>query len=263
MYHRDFGPLVPGVVHIGQPDPGDPNAADELERAIVEARPDSVAAFIAEPISLPSRVTIPSDDYWPAVRDICSRYDVLMISDEVITGFGRTGRMFAVEHWDVEPDLLVMSKGLSSGYVPIGAVGLSERVYETISSPEQPLLHGFTAGGHPVSCAVATANIELMQREDVVARGAEAGAYLAEQLEALVARQPRCTGVRALGMLAGLDLAPEGEPAQAGTRVREGLLERGVLLRQYTDTLVMGPPLVATREDIDEIVARIEDAVAA
>jgi adenosylmethionine-8-amino-7-oxononanoate aminotransferase len=261
------GPLLPGVVHIGQPGRwGDNATADELEQTILEEGPHTVAAFLGEPISLPPGLAIPPDDYWPAIRDVCTRYDVRLIADEVICGFGRTGRMFACENWGIEPDLMTMSKGITSGYMPLGAVGLREEHYETLLGSDGILPHGFTAGGHPVSCAVALANIDIIEREGLVENAAVVGEHIAARLDELQARYEVVVGVRSKGMLGAFDLDGEAlvgaaDAARAGAILTAELAANGVLVRPYGTTMVFGPALSTPREEIDGLFARFSDAI--
>jgi adenosylmethionine-8-amino-7-oxononanoate aminotransferase len=259
------GPLLPGVIHVAQPDPADgQGSAAALEQAIVAEGPATVAAVIGEPISLPPGVAIPPDDYWPAVREVCTRHGVLLIADEVVTGFGRTGRMFACEHWALEPDLILMSKGLTSGYLPLGAVGLREELFERLAESATIIPHGFTAGGHPASCAVALANIDIIEREGLVDNARAVGGHLGALLRELADRNELVTEARSLGMLAAIDVAdveaPGGAPS-LGDWLTAALQERRLLLRNYRNTLAIGPSLTATKTDVEEIVERIEAAV--
>jgi adenosylmethionine-8-amino-7-oxononanoate aminotransferase len=260
------GPLLPGVIHVEQPDPEDGRiSATELEETILREGPETVAAFIGEPIALPPGVAIPPNNYWPAIRQVCTRYDVLLIADEVVNGFGRTGRMFACEHWALEPDLMIMSKGLTSGYQPLAAVGMREEFFHRLAKSSTLLPHGFTAGGHPAACAVALANIDIIEREGLVDNAASVGGYLAERLRVMRDRRDDVTAVRALGMLCAFDLTgkvatPEG-PAFAGEWLTAELEARGMFVRNYKNTIAVGPSLTATQADIDEIVERIEAAV--
>jgi adenosylmethionine-8-amino-7-oxononanoate aminotransferase len=265
-YATGYGPKPPGFAHIGQPN--GPDAAAELEACILREGAETVAAFMAEPISLPAGVLVPPDGYWAEVRRICDRHDVLLISDEVCTGFGRTGRMFGMENWNVSPDLMTMSKGITSGYLPMAAVGVSNEVYEGIAAAAPMFLHGFTAGGHPVCSALALAVIDVMEQEDVVARAAETGGYLIEQCRALSADLDVVGDVRGLGMLVGFDLLGErsSKPGRAGMLGRlmfDDLLQRGMLIRYYGDTLVLSPPLVMTKSEVDEMLAMIEQSLRA
>jgi adenosylmethionine-8-amino-7-oxononanoate aminotransferase len=259
------GPLVPGVLHIGQPGPNGDNAtAEDLERTILELGPETVAAFLGEPISLPPGVAIPPADYWPAIREVCTRHDVRLIADEVITGFGRTGRMFACEHWGLEPDLITMSKGITSGYVPLGAVGIREDHFQRLLLSDTILPHGFTAGGHPVACAVALANIAIMEEERMVENAAAVGEHMTARLRELEAGHDLVVGVRALGLLGAFDVDGEaltGDPAtapKAGSLLAAELQRGGVLLRAYGNTMAFGLALCATREDVDRLVERFD-----
>jgi 4-aminobutyrate--pyruvate transaminase len=261
-----IGPLLPHVLHVEQPEGGEVSA-EKLERVIIEQGPETIAAFLGEPVALPPGLAVPPDDYWPAMRDVCTRYDVKLIADEVITGFGRTGRMFACENWDLEPDLMTMSKGLTSGYQCLGAVGIREDHYQELFASETMLPHGFTAGGHPVACAVALANIEIIEREGLVQNAAEVGGYLGDQVRELADRHDSVIAVRSIGMMAAFDvdgelLSADGDPAsEAGLRLAKLLMELGVIVRQYGNTIAMAPPLIATRADIDEIVGRFDTAL--
>jgi adenosylmethionine-8-amino-7-oxononanoate aminotransferase len=268
VFRATIGPLLPGVVHVGQPGRwGDGATAADLEQTILELGPENVAAFIGEPISLPPGLAIPPDDYWPAIRDVCTRYEVRVIADEVINGFGRTGRMFACDHWGLEPDLMTMSKGITSGYVPLGAVGLREELYQTLLGSTGILPHGFTAGGHPVACAVALANIELLERERMVENAAAVGEHIAARLAEFEERHAAVTGVRSLGMLAAFDLDGEllvGEEnaATAGAALMADLTADGVLIRPYGNTIVFGLALPTPADEIDRLFDRFDAAIA-
>ena len=268
LYWSSFGPRLEGFSYIDQPTADD--AAEQLEQEILRQGPDTVAAFIAEPISLPSRVTVPPPDYWPRMREICTQYDVALIFDEVVTGFGRTGRMFAHEHWAVCPDFLVLSKGITSGYLPLGAVGMTDAFYERLSAAGELLLHGFTTGGNPASCAVALANIGLIEDESLVENAARVGEHLHQKLNDVAERHTVAGEVRAFGLLAAIDLVADSEsgekfPAelQVGGRVLNELRDRHVLARSMGDTMIIGPSLVATPEDINEIVDAHEQSIVA
>jgi adenosylmethionine-8-amino-7-oxononanoate aminotransferase len=255
-----FGPRLAGFSHIAQPGPG--VGAEGLEQEILRIGPDKVALFVAEPISMPARINIPPDEYWPAIREICTKYDVLLSVDEVITGFGRTGKMFASEHWALEPDFIQMSKGITSGYMPLGALGVNEQVAEVLDTGGD-LFHGFTAGGHTAACAVALVNIEIMEREDLVARGAAAGDRLRSALNRQVVGGGLFTGVRGLGNLTALDVDPE-VPEATRARLGDALLDQHMLVRPYDDWSAVGfaPSLAITDGEVDEIVANVKAAVA-
>jgi adenosylmethionine-8-amino-7-oxononanoate aminotransferase len=267
-YWRNFGPRAPRFAHIAQPAQDDFDAAAAVEEAIVREGPDTVAAFIAEPVSLPSRITIPPSNYWPRVRKICDKYDVLLVFDEVVTGFGRTGKWFAGEHWNVEPDLIILSKGITSGYLPLGALGMSEEFAASIPSTREPILHGFTTGGHPVACDVALRNIEIIEQERLVENAEHIGTYLRDQLDALGRRSNSLANVRGLGVLAGADLMADraaAEPFSADVRIGEWIIDRlrqeRTIMRAYGETLAIGLPLSATQADVDELLRRLSTAL--
>jgi adenosylmethionine-8-amino-7-oxononanoate aminotransferase len=263
-YRRAVGPLLPGFSHVAQPTADDLDGADELEEAILARGAERVAAFIAEPISLPGGTVIPHHDYWPRIREICSKYDVLLVADEVITGFGRTGAMFGLDHWRVVPDLMIMSKGITSGYAPLGAVGVADNFYSGLRDSDEPLMHGFTTSGHPVSCAVALCNIDIIVHEELVRQAAVNGAYLLRKLEALAADEPSMRKVRGLGLLAAFDVLQVSEEAEdfaVGRRIAEILRDDHMLVRYYGNTIVVAPSLCITRPEIDDLCARIAAAV--
>src|SRR5205823_11339175 len=221
-YHRMFAPLVPNFVQVAPPYPyrwpdyggkgGDPGieAADALEQAILRAGPDTVAAIIAEPVMGAGGVIVPPDSYFPKLREICDRYDVLLIADEVITGFGRTGRWFALGHWGVEPDLVSFAKGVTSGYLPLGGVIVSKRVHDALlAAPmDRRFMHAATYSGHPVCCAVGLRNVEIIENEGLVERAAVMGKRLLAALEGL-RDLPVVGEVRGLGLMAGIELVTD------------------------------------------------------
>jgi adenosylmethionine-8-amino-7-oxononanoate aminotransferase len=253
-----FGPAAPGILHVDQPTREDPDSVAGLEEAILREGPETVAAFIAEPVSLPSGVALPGELYWPRVRELCTRYGIRLIADEIVTGFGRTGEVFALDRWDVKPDLLLMSKGLTSGYVPLAAVGVSEEVYEAVADANRPFMHGFTTSGHPVCAAVALANLEIIEREGLIANARRMGAHLDAVLRDVAARHDQLGDVRSWGLLAGIDLVPRpGEDAARALAIVEAMRRGRMLIRGYDDKLVLAPSLVATEDDIDEIGARL------
>lgn len=233
----------------------------ELESAILEAGPDTVAAFIGEPISNSAGVQVPEDDYWPMVRSICDKYGILLICDEVITGFGRTGRMFAVEHWNITPDLITVAKGVTSGYAPLGAVIASPHVFERFKpAPEQAFQHVITFGGHAVSAAAARANLDIIRRESLVQRSAEMGEYLISSLNELLAR-PTVSAVRGKGLMCALDINTAGIPADErgpfAKHLYGRLMARGVHLSGRPDRILFLPPLIIEAEEIDWMVASL------
>jgi putrescine aminotransferase len=277
-----FEPRVPGFVHIDAPDPyrfvnEDPAvslgvaAANQLEAAILREGPETVAAFIAEPVQGAGGVIIPPPDYFPRIREICDRHEVLFISDEVITGFGRTGRWFGLEHYGVEPDIMQFAKGITSGYVPLGGVGVSDRVREVMESVplNKRWLHAYTYSGHPTCCAVALRNIKILEDERLVERAAALGARFRKNLDGLAALDG-VGHVRAQGLIGAVEIVADKATkalhppeAQVAQRLTDALLDHGLYTRVALDCICLAPPLVVTEEQIDRIVAIIADVIPA
>jgi len=264
-----FGPVVPGVKKVPQPscfqcelDLHYPDCgvrcAESIEDLIAREGPDTVAAIIAEPVSTSAGVAIPPPEYWPRLREICDRYGILLIADEVVTGFGRTGRMFGVEHWNVVPDIMTVAKGLTSGYQPLGGVIVRREVAEVLD--RTGLSHGFTYSAHPVACAAALANLDIIQREGLVDNAAQMGTYLLRVLEDALGDHPLVGGIRVIGLLAAIDLVRDRQTgerfpphAQVGKRLRTWLLENGLYCR-VGQQVQLGPPLCITRTEINHMV---------
>src|SRR4051812_20507942 len=283
-YHKMFGPLVPGFVQVpapypyrwsGNTEPGQ-GAADALEKAILAEGPGTVAAVIAEPVMGAGGVIVPPPSYFPRLREICDRHDVLLIADEVITGFGRTGKWFALGHWGVEPDLVSFAKGVTSGYLPLGGVIASKRVHEAIESApaDRKFMHAATYSGHPVCCAVGLRNVEIIETEGLVERAAVMGRRLLGGLEGL-RDLPVVGDVRGLGMMCGVELVTDRNtkaPALGlGARFTREALARGLLPRiragsadpPVGDTICLAPPLTTPPEVLDRIPQILREAIAA
>jgi putrescine aminotransferase len=212
---------------------------------------------------------VPPPDYFPLLRRLCDKYGLLLIADEVITGFGRTGRWFAMEHWNAQADLMVFAKGVTSGYLPLSGVMLTHSVHDTLKTAKGPFQHGFTYSGHPTACAVALRNLQILEDEHLVARAAEKGAYLLERLQDL--RSHEIVGdVRGLGLVAAIELVRDratkelfATSAGAARRVWLAALEEGVIVRPLMgDVLAMSPPFVISNEQIDRIVWVLDRAIA-
>ena len=275
-----FEPRTPGFLHIDAPDPyrfvnKTPEvslgvaAANALEDAILREGADTVAAFIAEPIQGAGGVIIPPPDYFARIREICTRHDVLFIADDVITGFGRTGRWFGLDHYAVEPDIMQFAKGITSGYVPLGGVGVSDAVRDVINGvpPGKRWMHAFTYSGHPTCCAVALSNIDIIERERLVERSAAGGARLLEKLRTLEALEG-VGHVRGQGLIAAVEVVADKTtrslfPAEAAMtqKLTEAMLERGVYTRVAMDCICIAPPLITTDAQLDQIVDTVRDAV--
>jgi putrescine aminotransferase len=245
-----FGPLPGDFVHLTAPFPFAGTTTDglieELEAAIAEIGAERIAAFIGEPVIGVGGMIPPHDDYWPRVAEVLRRNGILLCLDEVVTAYGRTGTWFAAEHWNLEPDLLVTAKALTSGYFPLGAVLVGDRVVEMLDG--QAFRHGFTYNGHPTGCAVALENLRLIESEGLLARARELGDYLLGRLREL--EDLDTVGeARGFGLMAGLELQVE-DAAELSARIRRA----GVIVRATGRKLVMSPPLVVERDQLDRIV---------
>lgn len=270
---------IPGVEHVRQPywyNEGrdmDPEAfgtacAEAIEAKILEVGPENVAAFIGEPVQGAGGVIIPPANYWPQVEAICRKYGILLICDEVIAGFGRTGNMWGHETMGVKPDIIAMAKGLSSGYLPISAVAVSADIIKVMKTGGD-FVHGYTYSGHPVAAAVALRNIEIMEREGLVEKvRSETGPYLAKAL-ATLNDHPLVGEARSIGLLGAVEIVADkatgarfgGKEGTAGPMVRDLCIANGLMVRGIRDSIVMCPPLVITTEQIDEMVGIIRKAL--
>jgi adenosylmethionine-8-amino-7-oxononanoate aminotransferase len=239
--------------------------ADAIDDLIRYEAPGTVAAVIAEPISAAGGIVVPPPEYLPRLREICNRHGVLLILDEVITGFGRTGAMFAAEHWDVVPDIMTLAKGLSSGYAPIAATICREPIARQFGDANaKPLAHLLTYGGQPVACAAALANLDILQRERLVENAAEQGRYLLSRLQDLAAHHPTVGDVRGLGLLCALELVANRDTKELFRfdgpelpRLPEILAELGLLTR-VDPHLYLAPPLCIQRHEIDQLVSVVD-----
>lgn len=270
---------IPGIEHVMQPyhfgdgfdeDPvafGE-RAADAVEERILAIGPDRIAAFIGEPVQGAGGVIIPPDGYWTRVEAICRKYGILLVSDEVICGFGRLGRWFGFQHYGITPDIVSMAKGLSSGYLPISATAASREIVETLRSSADDFVHGFTYSGHPVAAAVALRNIEILEREALVDRVAsDLAPYFAAAVGSL-GDHPLVGETRTLGLIGAIEIVAEpgtnrrfGAGGIAGPIVRDRCIARGLMVRAVRDSIVMCPPFVITHDEIDRMVTIIRAAV--
>jgi adenosylmethionine-8-amino-7-oxononanoate aminotransferase len=272
-----FGPRLPGFVHIDPPYPyrglSGSDAAEALERTILSLGAETVAAFIAEPvIGGGGGVIVPDDTYFPRVREICDRYGILLIADEVITGFGRTGRWFGLDHWGVRPDIVQFAKGITSGYLPLGGIGVSAAIKTVLdeAEPDRRWWHGLTNSAHPVSCRVALETLRIIDEEGLVERSAVLGQRLLDRLRDRLASHPHVGDIRGLGLLAGVELVADRDSkarfaADAGLapRLRAAMLERGVVTRIVNDTVCLAPPLTIPETRLDQLADIVAQSVSA
>ena len=276
-------PGIPGVVRIldpytyrcpaGHPDPcpvctGTPH----LEEILQYEGPETVAAVILETVTGTNGVIVPPDGYLQAVREVCDRYGILLIFDEVMAGFGRTGKWFACEHWDVVPDILTVAKGINSGYVPLGAMVISEELAGWVR--DKYFAGGLTYSGHPLACAAGVASIEAFREEGIVENSAELGAVLGEKLNELAGRHESIGDVRGLGLFYGVELVKDretreplvpfnasGEAFAPMAKIFKAALERGLYLMIHWNVIIVAPPLTITREELDEGLEILDDVL--
>jgi beta-alanine--pyruvate transaminase len=271
-----FGALLPGVDHLphthdlehnaftrGQPKWG-AHLADALERIVQLHDPSTIAAVIVEPMAGSTGVLVPPLGYLERLRAICDRYGILLIFDEVITGFGRLGSSFAAEHFGVLPDMVTLAKGLTNATIPMGAVGVRESIYQAfMSGPAEgiELPHGYTYSGHPVAAAAALAAMDVYEQEELFGRAAELAPYFEDAAHALCERQ-HVIDVRNIGLVAGIELTPRpGEPARRAYETFVKCYERGVLIRSTGDTIALSPPLIINKSEIDTLFGTIGEVL--
>jgi putrescine---pyruvate transaminase len=281
-YTKMFEPRVPNFIHTATPyayrfegaKPGETvgqAAARMLEETILKEGPETVAAFIAEPVQGTGGVIVPPDDYFPLVRQICTRHDVLFIADEVITGFGRTGHWFGLKHWGVQPDIMAFAKGVTSGYLPLGGIMVSQPILDAMLSVPYAdrWMHAYTYSGHPTCCAVGLRNLEIIEKEGLVENAAKMGARFLAGLKSL--QGLKAVGdVRGLGLMAGVELvadraskAPFDPAKKILGKVRLELEARGLCVRAVRDSLILAPPLIVTETQVDRIVEIMRNGIAA
>jgi adenosylmethionine-8-amino-7-oxononanoate aminotransferase len=279
IYWEHFGPRTPGFFHALSPNPyrlgdGDPEACaqqalDSIEEIVEMEGADTVAAVIAEPIQGAGGVVIPPPTYLRGLRELCDRHDMLFITDEVITGFGRTGTWFGMEHFGVQPDIMSFAKGVTSGYIQLGGIAISARLQDVLAA--QPLttrwMHAYTYSAHPAACAVALANIDLIEREGLVQNAARMGERLAAGLRE-IGELPIAGDARSFGLLGRVEVVADKATKQpfevsqgVGNRIIAALRERGVLTRNRNDVICIAPPLCINDEEMDTLLTALRGAI--
>ena len=283
-FRRAYEPLLPGCFHVDTPwtyrNPytDDPTrlaeiCAELLDREIVFQGPDTVAAFIAEPVQGAGGVIVPPPNYWPLVREVCDRHGVLLIADEVVTGFGRTGELFGTRLWGVRADLWCLAKGISSGYVPLGATAICGRIAEAFRDADPALgsvAHGYTYSAHPVAAAAALATLDILAREDVLGNVRTQGAHLLARLRALGERSPLVGDVRGVGLMACVEMVADrrtkaafGRGSKVVAEVAREAYRRGAMVRTSGANLILSPALTIERAQVDLLCDALEGAFAA
>jgi len=280
--HRSFDLPLPNFIHVTCPhhwreayageseEEFASRLAAELEAVIVREGPETVAAFFAEPVMGAGGVIVPPRTYWPKIQAVLRKYDVLLIADEVICGFGRTGRMFGCETYDIQPDAIVLSKQLTSGYVPMSAVLVNERFYAPIAEESNRIGvfgHGFTGGGHPLAAAVALETLQIMEERDLVDHAARVGVVMRERLQSL-AQHPLVGEVRGVGLIAAVELVSDksskragGAPGELGALVNGLLTDQGCITRNMVDAIAFCPPLIITEAEVEQMVGCLARAL--
>ena len=278
-YHEGFGPATPGFVHLTPPYPYRDGAglledefiaklAHELEETIHREGAETIAAFIGEPVQGAGGVVVPPQGYWAAIAPILQAHEITLIFDEVICGFGRTGTMFGMQQYGVTPDIVSFAKGITSGYIPLGGVGVTDEIFETLSAPDRMFMHGFTYSGHPVACAVALPNIRIIEEEGLPANAAEAGDYLLGELEKLLAH-PNVGNVRGKGLMLLVEIVADKatkakfDPAfDLGGKLTKATRARGLIVRCTNDGIAIAPPLTIQRPELNFLAGVIGEALA-
>jgi len=275
-----FEPMVPMALRVAHPycyrcDFGlsypacELQCAKEIERVILNEGPENISAVMGEPVSHSNHVAIPPKEYWPLVRSICDKYGVLLFNDEVITGFGRTGKWFGCQHWDYSPDIICFAKGMSSGYIPAGGAATTTKIAEKIESgPYERLLSFPTWGGNPVSSAGVLANIAIIERENLVDNSAKMGEYLLEGFKDRLSRHAIVGDIRGIGLLVGVELVADRKTkayfnpeSNITYRIFEEMESKGLLARDFESTILLTPPLCVTKTDLDEMIDIVDEVV--
>ena len=243
-------------------------AAKQLEDKIKSVGADNIAAFIGEPIQGAGGVIIPPETYWPEINRICRENNILLIADEVICGFGRTGNMFGSQTFGIQPDMMTLAKGITSGYIPLSAVLMNDRVADVLINDVGEFNHGFTYSGHPVACAVALANLDIIEKENLAQRAADLGILLRRQLHAALGGHPMVGEIRGVGLIGAIELVADKRTrrffekrGRVGTICRDYCFENNVIMRATRDTMLFSPPLVISESEITQLVERFTRAV--
>lgn len=277
-FRKAYEPLLPYCYQIDSPwtfrNPytEDPEALGEiiaglLDREIQAQNPETVAAVIAEPVQGAGGVIVPPTNFWPLLRQVCDKHGVLLIADEVITGFGRTGSMFGSRTWGIKPDMMTLAKGITSGYIPLGATMINRRINDAIEASSDPVMHGYTYSGHPVACAAALANLDIVEKEDLAGNAKKQGDYFLNCLAELKEKYTLIGDVRGKGLMAAIELVADRTSKEAlkpefSQQIGAWCQAEGAMVRVLpTGVIVMSPPLVIQKPEIDIIVNALDKAI--
>ncbi|MEM7119520.1 MAG: aminotransferase class III-fold pyridoxal phosphate-dependent enzyme, partial [Chloroflexota bacterium] len=255
-------PFTDDPVKLGQV------CAEMLDREITHQGPDTVAAFIAEPVQGAGGVIVPPENYWPLIREVCDKHGVLLISDEVVTGFGRTGTMFGARTWGVAPDMMTMAKGINSGYIPLGATSINERMADAFLNNDNEfgrIMHGYTYSGHPIACAAGLATIDIIEQENIPTNAGKQGDYFLERLLPFKERFKSVGDVRGKGLMVGIEMVADKKTKEPkdpafGIQVAEVAKAEGAMVRAAGNKIILSPPLVIEEEELDVIVNALDIA---
>ena len=282
-FHREFDLPLPMVRHVGCPNfwrfgkPGETEEefatrlAEELDATIVAEGPETVAAFFGEPVMGAGGVMPPPKTYWEKIQAVCRKHDVLIVADEVITGFGRTGNLFACQTYNIQPDFMVVSKALTSSYLPLSAILFTDKIYQTLADNSNKIgvfAHGYTASGHPVATAVALENLDIIEERDLVGAAARMAPHYQAKIQSF-AGHPHVGEARGVGMIGALEFVADkatkaafDPPGSYGAKLAEFCHEEGLIIRAIGDVIAFCPPLIITPAQIDEMFGRFAKALA-
>ncbi len=243
------------------------HTANKIEEKIIELGPENVAAFIGEPIQGAGGVIIPPDNYWPRVQEICKKYDILLVVDEVICGFGRTGNWFGSDTYNIQPDIITMAKGITSGYVPLSGIMIGKRVSDVIINEGGEFYHGYTYSGHPVACAVAIENLKIIKEESLIEKSRDTSIYLQERMKE-ISEHPLVGEVRMKSFIGCVELVKDKEKkimfedtGTVGTICRDYCLENGLVMRAVRDGMIFCPPLTFSNDNVDELIEKLKKSL--
>jgi putrescine aminotransferase len=275
---HDQGGLLPGFSHIMPPywykygenmnqEEFGLYAANKLEERIMELGAENVAAFIGEPIQGAGGVIIPPDSYWPRIQEICKKYDILLVVDEVICGFGRTGNWFGSDTYNIKPDIITMAKGISSGYIPLSGIMVGSRVSDVMINKGGEFYHGYTYSGHPVACAVAIENLKIIKEENLIEHSSKTSVYLKERMHE-ISEHPLVGEVRMKSLIGAVELVEDKDNRKmfentgvVGTICRDYCIQNGLVMRAVRDGMIFCPPLIFTNDNVDELVDKLKKSL--